>query len=170
MSCDFRETCWSSPKKTTSDPHQISPVAARNTGTVGTAPNAAAAQQSHARGGHGRSNHQPSSYPLVNIQKTMEHMEHSHLEWENSPFLWPFSIGMFIYHGMFVVHHFKTGLFFANQVSETELMLISSWEIGTCSTCWDDYMYSWDTLWQSNIAIDNGHRNVDLPMIHGDFP
>ena len=33
-------------------------------------------------------------YPLVNIQKTMES---HHFSWENSLFLWPFSIAMLNY-------------------------------------------------------------------------
>ena len=34
-----------------------------------------------------------SPYPLVNIQKTMEH---HHFSWENSLFLWPFSSSLFL--------------------------------------------------------------------------
>ena len=33
-------------------------------------------------------------YPLVNVQKTMEN---HHFSWENSLFLWPFSIAMLVY-------------------------------------------------------------------------
>ena len=29
---------------------------------------------------------------------------------------------------------------------------------------------SWDTLWKFNIAIENDHLSVDLPIENGDFP
>ena len=35
----------------------------------------------------------PITYPLVNIQKTMEN---HHFQWENPLFLWPFSIAMLV--------------------------------------------------------------------------
>jgi hypothetical protein len=44
-------------------------------------------------------------YPLVNIQKTMEN---HHFEWENSLFLWPFSIAMLVITRGYLVNIEKT--------------------------------------------------------------